>query len=481
MSETDEHPVRALRPPEQLDRREFLTRTAKVSAGGVALALAAPDLRGATAAPTDETPHGLIAPGSRAAIGARPKDLAPDELVGWLDVVYSQVKAERCTPPSAARIYGHVMLAAYEVAAAGSPHLLSLAGRVNGFDSAQATHKPNDKAQVSWPLAMNEAIAVAAAAVFSNRSAPARQALADFAASRHQALASGTPAPIVTSSLDRGRRIGQAVAARADADGYLGVLGRPYTPPVGPDKWIRTPPNFGAALEPYWGEVRSFALLANDECRPIRPVPYSEEVGSAFWHQADTVYQTSFTVTDDQRQTALFWRDNPDGSTGLPSGHWMLIASTVIRDKGLALDRAAEILALAGIATADGFTSCWTEKYESNLLRPVSYVRRVIDPTWNTFVNSPAFPEYTSGHSVGSGAAAGMLTHLLGDNVGFLDTIGRQNGYPDRSYRSFWEAADQAALSRLWGGIHYPMGIEQGVPQGAKVAELVAARLPTRK
>jgi hypothetical protein len=447
----------------------------------VALAFVAPNVAAAAGMISSDLERSLIAPGSRAAIGAPPKQLAPDELLSWLDVVYSQVKAERCTPPSAARIYGHVMLAAYEVAAAGSSHLLSLAGRVNGFDSIQATHKPNDRAQVSWPLAMNEAIAVTAAAVFSNRSAGARQSLADFAASRHQALASGTPAPIVTSSVDAGRRIGQAVAVRADADGYLGVLGRPYTPPVGPDKWIRTPPNFGAALEPYWGEVQSFALLSNDECRPIRPVPYSEEVGSAFWNQANTVYQTSFTVTDDQRQTALFWRDNPDGSTGLPSGHWMLIASTVIRDQGLALDRAAEVLALAAISTADGFTSCWTEKYQSNLLRPVSYVQRVIDPTWNTFVNSPAFPEYTSGHSVGSGAAAGMLTRLLGDNVGFLDTIGRQNGYPDRTYGSFWKAADQAALSRLWGGIHYPMGIEQGLPQGAKVAELVAARLRTRK
>ncbi len=452
---------RAHRP---VTRRRFLGAALQATAGGVVLSMAAPSLVGAASAASPEGVNRL---------GLPPRLLAPDDLVGWFEHVYSQVRAERCSPPSAARIYGHVMLAAYEVVAAGSPHQRSLSGRLNGLAPITAP------VGVHWPLAVNEAVAVTAAAVFRDRSQNARQAIDGYAADQRSRLSSGLAPAVVNRSVSEGARVGRAVAQRADGDGYLGILGRSYTPPEGPDKWVRTPPNFGSALEPFWGEVRSFTLTTNDECKPIPPVPYSTEPGSSFWNQATTVYETSKIVTDEQRMLALFWRDNPDGTTGLPSGHWVRIAALAATEMGLMLDRTAEAMAVAAIAAADGFTSCWTEKYQTNLLRPVTYVQRHINPAWNTFVNSPAFPEYTSGHSVGSGAAAGALTRLLGQ-VAFTDTTGRQNGYPDRRYSSFREAAEEAAQSRLWGGIHYPMGIEQGLVQGDHVARLVMERATTR-
>ncbi len=441
-----------------------------MTAGGLVLTAAASGSPAAAAVAAGPN----FSPGGPA-VGMPPSRLASTELLAWFDQLYRQVKAARFSPPSAARAYAHALVAAYEVVAAGSPHLRSLAGQLNGLAPV-----PRRPVGVHWSIAVNEAVAVTAEAVFADRSAASRQVLADYAAERRAALASGLAAPVVERAVDAGRRIGLSVADRANGDGYLATVGRAYTPPEGPDKWVRTPPNFGSAIEPYWGEVQSFTLATNNECKPTPPVPYSEEVGSPFWEQANTVYETSFAVTDHERQLALFWRDNPDGSTGLPAGHWLAIAATVIADQGLMLDRAAEVMALTAISVADGFTSCWTEKYETNLLRPVTYVQRIIDPSWNTFVNSPAFPEYTSGHSVGSSAAAETLTFLLGDNVGFLDTIGRQNGYPDQTYRSFREAAQEAALSRLWGSIHYPMGIEEGLVQGRHVANLVTARVRTR-
>jgi len=462
---------------DRLSRRRFLARAAGATGGLVLTAVAASGSPAAAAvsAGSPGSPGATGGGSDSRSVGRPPSQLASTELLAWFDQLYRQVKAERFSPPAAARAHGHILVAAYEMVAVGSPHLRSLGGQLNGFGP-----QPRRSLAINWLVAVNEAIAVAADAVFADRSDGARQVLAGYAADRRAALTSGLPAPVVERSLVEGRSVGRAVAGRANADGYLGTLGRPYSPPVGPDKWVRTPPNFGAAIEPFWGEVQAFALASNDECKPIPPVPYSEEVGSPFWTQANVVYETSFAVTDQQRQLALFWRDNPDGSTGLPSGHWLAIAATVIADQGLMLDRAAEIMALTAIATADGFTSCWTEKYETNLLRPVTYVQRIIDPSWNTFVNSPAFPEYTSGHSVGSGAASAMLTHLLGDGVGFIDTIGRQNGHPDQTYRSFREAAEEAALSRLWGSIHYPMGIEEGLVQGRHVAELLIGRLHTR-
>jgi hypothetical protein len=165
------------------------------------------------------------------------------------------------------------------------------------------------------------------------------------------------------------------------------------------------------------------ALPTADACAPALPVAFSSEPDSQFWNQAMRVYDTSLTVGESERSTALFWRDNPDGTTGLPAGHWMLSTAKVIRDRRLDLAAAAEACALVGISLADAFTSWWTEKYRTNLLRPVTYVQRYIDPSWATFVNSPAFPEYTSGHSVGSGAAAATLTALFGD-AAFVDDTG---------------------------------------------------------
>ena len=118
-----------------------------------------------------------------------------------------------------------------------------------------------------------------------------------------------------------------------------------------------------------------------------------------------------------------------------------------------------------GVALHDAFLCCWTWKYRYQLIRPVSYVRDHIDPDWNTLVNTPQFPEYTSGHSVGSGAAGLVLTSLLG-TFGFTDATGLSRNLPARAFTSFDHAVEEAAVSRLYGGIHYPMGIEHGIEQG---------------
>lgn len=397
-----------------------------------------------------------------------------DVLTEWIRVVYGQVKAERFSPTSAARAYAYVAIAGYEAVVGGMPQHRSLGGQLNDF-AGVATKPGHD-----WAIALNEAMAIAAQAAFSDRSAASRAALAAHATSTAASLGAGVARPVVARSVAYGRQIGQAVADRSTRDNYQATRGLPYTPPVGPDKWERTPPNFGSALEPHWGQILSFTLASNDECKPVPPVPYSEDSGSPFWLQAKATYDTVNGLDAQQKKTALFWRDNPDGSTGLPSGHWMLAACIVIEQEKLNLADAAETLALLGISLADGFTSCWTEKYETNLVRPVTYIRRVIDPGWASFVNSPAFPEYTSGHSVGSGAAAETLTALLGA-VPYVDDTGLVNGYQSVRYSSFWEAANEAAISRLYGGIHYPMAIEVGLTQGTAVAKKVLQRVNTRK
>ncbi len=218
-------------------------------------------------------------------------------------------------------------------------------------------------------------------------------------------------------------------------------------------------------------------LRQPDEVVPVVHVPFSTTEGSAFWDQANATYQTGLALTQAQRETAMFWRDNPHTS-GLPAGHWMQITRQVCEQQELSLTGSVEAYARAGIALHDAFLNCWTWKYRHNLIRPVDYVHDHIDPNWKSWVDTPPFPEYTSGHSVASAAAATVLTDLLGD-VGFADV----NAVPEwgtREFDSFRSAAEQAAGSRQYGGIHYPMAIEFGIDQGDAVGALVIDRLQTR-
>jgi membrane-associated phospholipid phosphatase len=288
----------------------------------------------------------------------------------------------------------------------------------------------------------------------------------------------GVPASVVSASVDHGVRLGRELVAWMSSDGQAGTLGRTYTPPVGESLWRPSPPLLGAAVEPYWSEVRPMVLRQADEVVPVAHVPYSANEGSAFFEQARTTYQTGLALTQAQRETAMFWRDNPH-SSGLPAGHWMQITRQVCEQQGLSLARSVEAYARAGVALHDAFLNCWTWKYRFNLIRPVDYVHDHIDPGWRTWVDTPQFPEYTSGHSVASAAAATALTDLFGD-LAFSDT----NAVPDwgtRSFGSFREAAEEAAISRLYGGIHYPMAIELGMSQGDAVGALVIERLHTRR
>jgi hypothetical protein len=356
------------------------------------------------------------------------------------------------------------------------PAYRSLAGQLNDLNAGPVTRG----ARIHWPSSLNATLEKTALTLFANRSEASRTAISEYAQSVRGGIGSMVPGDVASASERFGRAVGDHVASWIASDGYAEILGLPYEPPVGPGLWERTPPNFGFALEPYWERVRPMALPSADFCAPPPPVPYSTEEGSEFYEQAMVVYQTSQEVGDLEREIALFWRDNPDGTTGLPSGHWMLIACIAIADLGLDLAKAAEVLAMVGISLADGFTSCWTEKYRTNLLRPVTYIRNHIDPNWASFVNSPAFPEYTSGHSVGSGAAAGTLTALLGD-LPFDDDSGMPYGRETYRYASFTEAAQEAAISRLYGGIHYPMAIDVGLEQGARVSRVVRDRVKLRQ
>ncbi len=185
------------------------------------------------------------------------------------------------------------------------------------------------------------------------------------------------------------------------------------------------------------------------------------------------------TLTPEQRTIALFWADDPV-RTLTPPGHSMALATQVLQEKHASLALAAETYAKLGIAVADAFIGCWNTKYQYNVLRPVSYIQKVIDPTWNNPqvtdpVTTPPFPEYTSGHSVQSAATAEVLTSLFGATYPITDHTQDHRGFLPRSFASFRALAEEAAISRLYGGIHYRAAIEAGLEQGRCIGQAVVA------
>ncbi len=446
---------------EQVDwtRRRFLGLAGAGVAGGLGLATAAWSPQSSASDPTRD----------------------PDLLLGgaahaWVQAMYDVVwHGGSSTPTNAARIYCALSVAMYEAVAPLSSTLRTLAGQLTDLRPLpQAPARNSDP-----PCVMAGAVRTLADYLFRSSprdlSGPLDRVFDEQVRARRGA---GVPAGVVSASVEHGVRLGRDLVTWVSTDGYLGTL-RPYLPPEGEGLWRSSPPDFGEAIGPYWSEIRPMVMARPDEVVPVAPVSYSPSEGSPFWEQANSTYQAGLAITQAQRQTAMFWRDNPHTS-GLPSGHWMAITRQVCTQQGLSLTRSVEAYARVGVALHDAFLNCWTWKYRFNLVRPVDYVHDHIDPNWETWVATPPFPEYTSGHSVASAAAATVLTDLLGGDLSFTD-VNTITDWGTRQFDSFRQAAEEAAISRLFGGIHYPMAIDFGLAQGDAVGALVVARLETRR
>jgi membrane-associated phospholipid phosphatase len=195
---------------------------------------------------------------------------------------------------------------------------------------------------------------------------------------------------------------------------------------------------------------------------------------------ARELYDSTRKLSDEQKAIALFWADNPI-ATGTPGFHWVSVINQMVTLRHLNADQTVETYALTSIAISDAFVGCWKEKFRSMVVRPVTYVNRVIDPKWQTLFATPPFPEYPSGHSTLSGAAATVLIGLLGDSTGFTDSTQVDIGAPSRSFRNFSHMLDEVAVSRVYGGIHYMPAVVNGRAQGACIGQRVLHTLKTRK
>ena len=284
-------------------------------------------------------------------------------------------------------------------------------------------------------------------------------------------------------------RLVREVLSYAKSDRYNQLSARlRYTPKKGDGYWYPTPPAYLDAVEPNWFTIRPMIIDTAYQFRPAPCVPFSTDTTSEFFSLAREVYTVSKTATPVQLEIAGFWDCNPFAvataghmSIGFkkisPGGHWMAIAGIVCQQAGLDFGKSIVVHAVLGSTLMDAFISCWQEKYNSNRIRPETVINRYMDPHWQPLLQTPPFPEYTSGHSVISAASAEVLTYFLGDQFAYIDSSEMPFGLPPRSFSSFRQAAEEAAISRLYGGIHYRDAIDNGVAQGRLLGQFVVARL----
>lgn len=406
-----------------------------------------------------------------------------DVIQTWYRLVLELVRhTPTYTPPVASRAFAYTGVTAFEAVAGGNAELQSLAGQLQGLEDV-----PQREAGQVYDegLVLHAALASSTRHLFANTGPTGQRAMNAMEAKLGAKAAAGVPADVAARSEAYGRAVAAHVQAWAATDGgeVIENMGFPLDMdlPKGPQDWL---PTSGIRLQqfpllPNWANNRTFAMPDGATCKTPPPPAYSEDKASAFYAEALEVYETRKNITKEQTAIARFWADDAMLSK-TPPGHWIHIAMMALDKEQADAARSAEVLARLGVALADAFIGCWDAKYQYNLLRPITYIRRVMDPKWEPIVITPPFPEYPSGHSTQSGAAAEVLTALFGENYPFEDTAQDDEGLPSRSFPNFRAAAEEAGISRLYGGIHFRSAIENGLEQGRCIAEFTNA-LRTRR
>jgi hypothetical protein len=415
------------------------------------------------------------------ALAARPE---PAEILrDWYYLMNELVRhTATYSPPVASRSFGYLGVTAFEAAVGGSDSLVSLVGQLQGFDSV-----PQREAGATYDetIVISSAMSDAIVFYFGN-TGPTGQRSINIAQTKWRArVVEGVPEDVVQRSEAFGKAVAASIFAWSQSDGGATVLnmGFPheFELPAGEGKWVPTSlvRQQQYPLLPDWGNNRTFAIPTGATCATPGNPAYSADADSEFYRQAKEVYDTVKSATPEQAAIARFWSDDPMLSM-TPPGHWVSIAMQVAEREDLSLDENVDLLARMGIAMSDAFVGCWHQKYAFNLERPVTYIKRLIDPKWEPLLNTPPFPEYPSGHSTVSGAMDGVLTAFFGDNFAFEDHTGSPDGRSPRTFPSFRAAAEEAGISRLYGGIHFHSAIVDGLEQGRCIAAYVNA-LKTRK
>lgn len=412
-------------------------------------------------------------------------NLYADELFHITEVMVTDV----ASPPVAARIYAYSSLAAYLIAKESSSSfehqdILSqsyLAG--HDWDIPSTAISSPEFAAIYAMLKVGESI------MPSGYLLKVRQQEWIEAALKAKIISKKS----LKAHVDFATEVATKIMEVAKKDGYLQLSTfTRYTPQQGEGFWYPTPPAYISAVEPEWKTVKPFFIQNLDDFDPKPMAPFDMEKGSPFHEQLMEVYTTTNELDDEKKLIANFWDCNPfkvefTGHMAIgvkkisPGGHWMGITGIAAETANLPFAETAYVHALVGMTLHDAFISCWKTKYETDRIRPETVINQQMDQKWKPLLQTPPFPEYTSGHSVISRASAVVLTGYFGANFGFIDSSEIYFGLPERPFKSFLLASEEAAISRLYGGIHFRDSIENGVVQGEKIGDMIWNKIRTNQ
>ena len=414
------------------------------------------------------------------------KSSNPDYLHRCIKQVTDVIVHDIYSPPVAARIYAYTSIAAYEAGYHADAHYISLAEQLHGLT---VLPQPDESKKYSYELAsVNALLLVAKSMIISEEKiATFREAILN------ELKASGMPADVFDNSVAFGKQIADHIIAWAAQDRYKETRSlSKYAVGKEDASWKPTPPSYMKAIEPNWGKLRTFLIDSAQQFKPFKPTPFSTDTSSQFYREAKAVQDIGLHLTPQQMEIANFWDCNPfkmniRGHVMFatkkisPGGHWINITALACKKSKAGFVKAAEAYACLSITLADGFISCWDEKFRSKVIRPETYINQYISQSWMPLLQTPPFPEYTSGHSVISAAASVILTNIFGENFDYADSTEVEFKIPVRYFKSFKQASEEAAISRFYGGIHYMPAIVNGVLEGDKLGVYVAGKLKTKK
>lgn len=401
-----------------------------------------------------------------------------------MELGYQMIKDNYLYGAHAARIYGYLGLTAWESVCRGLESGKSMAGQINDY-AAPASF--DDSKAYDWGIVLCTAMRTVFPELIDNIN-NAQRSQVDVLASLQEAemMQKGLPEQVRQDSRNLGLRIGQRIVERIRKDGRELIRNIVPVIPVRDDshKWYWDANTLGQTpVEPLWSTVRTFVTDNAQSCEPAPPFPYSEDPASDFYREAKEVYDVERTA--EQRAIAYHWENGP-GRTCSPACHWISIAQQLLNREGSNLAISAKTYCLLGFAAADGFSACWFAKYKYFLLRPVTYIREVIDPAWTPLIGTPPYPDYTSGSSVMGGAAPVVLREIFGE-VGFVDKThlgsplythdGGPFVLPERVFPSLTAAGEEQMLSRILGGVHYRRACEEGLKTGRCVGQTILSRI----
>jgi hypothetical protein len=390
------------------------------------------------------------------------------------------------SPPVASRIYAYSNLAAYQIIRQENKDLIDL---TSNFEELQPIPKADSTTKVNLKLA-----ALVAQMEIGKKLIFSEELLTSYRDSLYTSWKKTNEEEFNTSK-EYGLEVAQHLSKWIDKDNYKETRTMPKYSVYSddPGRWQPTPPSYMDGIEPHWPKIRPFTLDSASQFKPAPHPEFSLEEGTAFYDELIEVYEINKKMEEEgdeaeEVKIAQFWDCNPYVSTQrghlmfatkkiTPGGHWMGICKIAAKKADLDFAQSSYAYTATAIALADGFISCWEEKYSSNLVRPETLINKYVDENWKPVLQTPPFPEYSSGHSVVSGAASIVLTKIFGEEFSFEDDTEVKYGLPVRSFKSFSHAASEAAVSRLYGGIHYRAAIENGLVQGKNLGNHVVKDL----